>query len=31
MGGRHEMKNLRVLCKTCNLKRPKDGRDNHNR
>jgi hypothetical protein len=27
IGGKHIKNNIRFICKTCNLKRPKDGRD----
>lgn len=27
IGGLHIIDNLRIICQTCNLKRPKDGRD----
>lgn len=27
VGGKHIKKNVRIICKTCNLSRPKDGRD----
>jgi 5-methylcytosine-specific restriction endonuclease McrA len=28
-GGLHELSNLRVVCRACNIMRPKDGRDLH--
>lgn len=27
LGGLHKKDNIRILCRTCNLRRPKDGRD----
>lgn len=27
MGGKHTASNVRIICATCNLRRPKDGRD----
>jgi 5-methylcytosine-specific restriction endonuclease McrA len=27
MGGTHTMGNVRIICRTCNLSRPKDGSD----